>query len=87
MAETFIGYVSKYALTKGVQKMPLRESSHGFARPTTQPCWASFNEREWHRTEESALQRAEEMRKAKIASLQKQIAKLEKTTFTVKDPT
>jgi hypothetical protein len=36
---------------------------------------------EWHRTESSAIARAEEMRLAKIASLKKQIAKLEKMKF------
>jgi hypothetical protein len=36
---------------------------------------------EWHRTEAEAIARAEEMRIAKIASLKKQIAKLEKMKF------
>lgn len=36
--------------------------------------------REWHRTKEAAIARAEEMRAGKIASLRKQIAKLEKLT-------
>jgi hypothetical protein len=36
---------------------------------------------EWHRTESSAIARADEMRKAKIASLKKQIANLKKLKF------
>ena len=41
--------------------------------------------KDWHRTPESALARAEEMRKAKIASLKKSIAKLEAMTFSVEE--
>jgi hypothetical protein len=37
--------------------------------------------RQWHRTQESALARAESMRKAKIASLRKSIARLEALSF------
>ena len=37
--------------------------------------------REWHRTKEAALARAEEMRKAKIVNHEKAIAKLKKLTF------
>lgn len=36
---------------------------------------------DWHRTKESAIAKAEEMRKKKIASLKKQIEKLEKMEF------
>lgn len=45
-------------------------------------CFSHGEGRDWHRTPEAALARAEEMRKAKIASLRKSIAKLEKMTFT-----
>ena len=37
--------------------------------------------REWHRTKESAIDKAEEMRKKKIETLKKQIEKLEKMEF------
>lgn len=37
---------------------------------------------EWHRTREGAVAKAEEMRVARIASLEKQIAKLRKLRFT-----
>lgn len=37
--------------------------------------------RDWHTTESAAITRAEAMRVAKIASLRKQIAKLEKLSF------
>ena len=38
---------------------------------------------DWHRTEADAVARAEQMRVKKIASLEKQIAKLKKLSFTV----
>lgn len=38
--------------------------------------------KEWHRTRESAVAKAEEMRCKKIDSLKKQIEKLEKKRFT-----
>lgn len=37
--------------------------------------------RQWHRTREAAVARALEMREAKIASLERQIAKLRKMEF------
>ena len=37
--------------------------------------------REWHRTKESAIDKAEEMRKKKIETMKKQIEKLEKMEF------
>ena len=37
--------------------------------------------KEWHRTKEAALVRAEKMRQKKIASLKKQIEKLERMKF------
>jgi len=36
---------------------------------------------DWHRTEEAAIKRAEEMRLKKIASVKKQLGKLEKMRF------
>ena len=41
--------------------------------------------RDWHRTPEAALARAEQMRKAKIASLEKQIKKLQTMKFVLPD--
>jgi hypothetical protein len=40
---------------------------------------------DWHTTPEAAIARAEEMRTKKIASLKKQIAKLEAMTFSAED--
>lgn len=40
-----------------------------------------FHGKDWHTTREKAVARAEEMRKKKIASLEKQLAKLKKMMF------
>jgi hypothetical protein len=76
-------YITKYALTNGIFKTDgeINENYPSmFSLPGTHHSF--FNEgKEWHRTLEGAVARAEEMRVKKIASLKKQIAKLEKMTF------
>lgn len=88
MSEVFEGYVTKYALTAGILKRPLEtswETSGGtvMAKDRSDPLGAFYHGegREWHRTWEGAVARAEEMRKAKLASLRKSIAKLERMTW------
>ena len=82
-------YVTKYALTSGVQQVEAEEPNARYGgRMITNSRNALDGYHgegiEWHRTPEAAFARAEEMRKAKIASLRKIIAKLEKLTFEVK---
>lgn len=83
MDETIVGYVTKYALTAGIQKRRLRISSSTGLVATADhpPIYFHGAGKEWHRTWESALARAEKMRADKIASLQKSIAKLEMMEF------
>ena len=45
-----------------------------------------FHGKDWHRTEQDAIARAEQMRAAKIASLKKSITKFEKMKFTSTNP-
>ena len=90
--ENITAWVTKYALTDGIQKVAgtvchetcstllsyqARNGYHGWT--------ALVHGKDWHRTPEAALARAEEMRKAKIASLKKSIAKLEAMTFSVEE--
>ncbi len=89
--EDITAWVTKYALTSGIQKVS------GTVRHETNSSLLSFRGgtdcsdsthawgNEWHRTPEAALARAEEMRKNKIASLKKRIAKLESTMFMVEE--
>ena len=81
---TFPAWITKYALTTGIVQIEA-ETTHTSVmigdRNRTNACY--FHEgREWHRFFEAAKVRAEEMRVAKIASLRKSIAKLEKVSFT-----
>ena len=76
-------WITKYALTKGII-----EAEGEVVRDHPNIFYANeivnglFGEgKEWHRTKESAIQKAEEMRQKKIASLKKQIKKLEEMRF------
>lgn len=77
-------FVSKYALSSGIQRFDNAEESHTPTMVVVRSERGSldcFHNDEWHLTEEDAKQRAEDMRIKKIASLKKQIAKLEKLSF------
>ena len=78
-------YITKYALTIGVDEADA-EISGGCAvvRKGSRPDQyldQYFHEGEWHITKTAAVAKAEDMRKRKIASLQRSIAKMEKLTF------
>lgn len=73
-------FITKYALTEGILE------KEGEINPQARSMFCAENEtfgyfhgegKDWHRTREGALKRAESMRLAKIASLKKQISKLE----------
>lgn len=77
--ESIKAWVTKYALTAGIKCV------EGKVRHSVDSEMLSYGigigqcvfRNEWQRTPEAALARAEEMRKAKIASLKKSITKLE----------
>jgi hypothetical protein len=82
--DTFDGYVTKYALTTGIQSKRLRVSaaSPSLAIATDNPLSAYHGEgRDWHRTLASALADAEKRRNAKIVSLEKALKALRSLTF------
>lgn len=88
--ENITAWVTKYALTTGIQKVSgtvCHETSSTMLR-YSDPA-NGFKEfvhgNDWHRTPKAALARAEEMRKAKIASLKKSLAKLESMIFSVEE--
>lgn len=79
-------YITRYALTQGILSVNARMSNDGdMAVYRTKD--SSFDQyahgcgKDWHYDPESAKQRAEAMRLAKIKSYNKNIAKLEKMTF------
>jgi hypothetical protein len=78
-------YVTKYALTTGIEH---REVDWSAACPNVvidrsgdYPQHFHGEGKDWHRDKESAVSRAEKMRKAKIASLEKSIARLQALKF------
>ena len=71
---------SKYALTEGLIEQEGEEVGDSMVK--VGPCtYLHGEDKEWHRTRESAAARAEVMRKAKIASVRKQLARLEALRF------
>ncbi len=74
-------WITKYALTKGIQQETAKEGNLTESGSLSYGVYGWAPEGDWHRTESSALAKAEQMRLAKIASLKKQIAKLDKLRF------
>jgi hypothetical protein len=79
-------WITKYALTTGITEAEANTcSSSTDGRMIEVPsklCYASYFHRpDWHETKEAAIARAEVMRKKKLASLKKQISRLEALSF------
>jgi hypothetical protein len=86
--ENITAWVTKYALTSGIQNVTgtVRHESCSkmFSYKGLNRDWMDVvHGKDWHRTPEAALERAEKMREAKIASLKKSLAKMEVMTFSV----
>lgn len=76
-------WITKYALTTGIFEMEVESQSEdgtGVYGKAWSDCYHGEG-KEWHRTKEAALVRAEKMRQKKIASLKKRIEKLEMMKF------
>lgn len=71
---------SKYALTEGLIEQEGEEVGDSMVKVGSLQ-YLHGEGKEWHRTRESAAARAEVMRKAKIASVRKQLARLEALRF------
>ena len=87
--DRFDAWITSYALTGGI-KLMAGEVSQNY--PDMFCCVSSdtnamvglyFHGNNWHRTSAAALARAEQMRKGKIISLQKSIAKMEALKFSL----
>lgn len=86
MTDVFNGYVTKYALTEGIQPKALKvaltgsgmavEASDSYHRSTFHG-----EGRDWHRTLDSAIRRAKVMQQGKIASLRRSLGKIETMEF------
>lgn len=73
-------WITKYALTEGVLVFDgsVSESYPTMVTIRRSPAhyWETFHGNDWHTTWEAALERAEQMRAAKLLSLEKQRKKL-----------
>ena len=74
-------YSTKYALTKASKSTKPGSVVTVFVSVGQYNNYLDGEGREWHRTRESAVARAEVMRKAKIESLRKSLAKFEAMRF------
>ena len=85
-------YVTKWALTQGILEMEADDIDETLypdrtIRMASVPGVAgksyrqNFHGSEWHRTQSAAIEQAEELRRKKIVSLQKQLAKIENLKF------
>lgn len=76
-------YITKYALTKGISCLDA-EPCIGFSNMIRSKNFMRsepYHKPDWHRTRADAIARSEEMRTKKIASLKKQLSRLEKLDF------
>lgn len=78
-------WITKYALTQGIFEIEAEECGMGFPgmiqTKEEHPSHCHEEGKDWHRSKESAIKRAEEMRQKKISSLKKKLEKLEKMKF------
>lgn len=78
-------YVTKYALSTGVVVMEATIDSDGYAT-APRSGWYTFHKGEYALTEADAVDQFNGMRVKRIASLNKQLKKLESMKFKLKDP-
>jgi len=80
-SKTFVVYVTKYALTQGIRKCHVTLSDNPkFVRRLDS--WSEvYAKNEWHILWNEAYCRAIDMRIAKLKSLEKSIARLQRMTF------
>jgi hypothetical protein len=83
--KTMKAYITKHALTKGIYTVEIETDNVSSFDMDEILCFKGnyFIGKgvEWHLTKEAAINKAEEMRLKKIASLKKQLAKMEALSF------
>ena len=79
----FMAWVTKYALTDGIQKMQVQDCFG--TSPTMVEKVNGRNQyyhgKDWHRTPEEAVARAKEMQAAKLKSIERRLAKVAAMDF------
>ena len=78
-------YVTKYALTAGIQEVEAEEPTEHAGMLSVKVRGGAMHYhgegKDWHRTHESAVARAEKMRYKKLASLSKRVVELTNLKF------
>ena len=74
-------WVTKYALTNGIEEAEVKDDGDGMVSDRRTYCWAYYRTGEWHKTLEAAKSQAESMRLKRIASLLSQVDKLTALKF------
>jgi hypothetical protein len=75
-------FITKYALTHGIDESDAFHVCNTISlNMISNGRYTCYHKPDWHLTESEAIERAEVMRAARIASLHKSIAKMEKLKF------
>ena len=81
MSDIFKVWITKYALTTGISEKEVKIDNDCVSVINNQGEYYFGEGKDWHKTKESAIKRAEEMRKRKIANVEKQLQKLKDMKF------
>lgn len=88
MSTTITVYVTKYAISRGIVRCRAEYDPQypRMVKTKTQPQYLFHGEgKDWHRTIEGAVERAEELRVAALEAANNRIKKLSAMTFTMFD--
>lgn len=79
-------WITKYALTQGVFMSTVVDVEDGMVKVVDADVSTYFHGegRDWHRTEENARKRFEEIKIAKLKSLNRQVKKIKALEFDIK---
>lgn len=81
-------WITKYALTSGIEKAraEVKTDFPDMATVIRKSGWCDyFHKNDWHRTEEAAFARAEQMRQRKIVSLRRSLKRFEEMSFALQE--
>ena len=79
--KTKMVYVTKYALTKGIEYVEVSETFFPYVVKENIKCPRIFHIGDWFENKEDAIKKAEEMKNKKLQSLENQMKKISKLKF------
>ena len=81
--ENVVVWLTNYALTTGIKAVVATIHGNSMVSYKVEGEYPQFSHgNDWHRTPEDAIARAEQMRRAKIVSLEKSLVRVNKLVFT-----